>query len=139
MFGPKIMYPYGMSFMWSRDSHHISVLKYSLDLSKGNDFIEGFIYKVSSETIKEFEKLKVYDYQEEESDEYFSRFKPINVIKGYSTLYCKIDGEKVWDIETFRHLKLFACKRKLPSDSSNRKDLNLWRLQDLKLAEEAKH
>jgi len=139
MFGPKLMYPYGMSYMWSQDSFHISVIKYSLDISKANDHFEGYVYKVTEDVINKFEELKVYDYSEEESDEFFMGFKPINVLRGYSTHYCKIDDKKIWDIENFRHMKLFSCSRKLPSDSSNREDLNLWRLKDLSMAEEAKN
>jgi hypothetical protein len=47
LFGDKLMYPIGMSFIWSTASKHISVLKFGLNLAKGNDFVEGNVYHVS--------------------------------------------------------------------------------------------
>jgi len=63
-------------------------------------------------------------YDEEECDQLFKSLKPINIVKGYSTVNCKIDDKLVWDINKFKNLKVFSCKKVLPSDSTNRKDMN---------------
>ncbi len=63
-----------MSYIWSTDSNHISAMKFGLDLAKGNDYVEGKIYKVDSQFIKKFVEKKMFNYEEEECDVLFKSY-----------------------------------------------------------------
>ena len=46
--------------MWSKDTERIALILYGADPNKMQDYIEGAIYKASSEIIHDFEEKKVY-------------------------------------------------------------------------------
>ena len=71
--------------------------------------------------------------------EFVKKYKVVSKVKGFSSLYLKIDGKKYWNIHKFQALEMYLCNKCLPSDATYRKDVNYLLLGDMKTAEDSKH
>jgi len=82
------------------------------------------VYKVPKEKIQDIIDNKFYLTKDTDKIESFlADFEVIHEIKGYFTMYLKFDGKKIWKYDNRKTLLKGQNPRKLPSDSTFRKDI----------------